>query len=255
MATMSEQRTNSEELIALVKASGEIPRHVAVIMDGNGRWAAERGLPRREGHRAGMNSVREVVKGCLATGTEYLTVYAFSTENWKRPAAEISALMKLLREYVTREKDELSEKGVRVRVLGELDRLSRSARGAVDDIESTTREGRTLNLQLAISYSSRRELVHAARALAERVQRGELRPDEIGEEDLERELFTSGIPDPDLLIRTSGEFRISNFLLWQAAYAEIYVTPVLWPDFDRAEFYSAILEFQKRDRRFGKVST
>lgn len=255
MAPMSEQRTNAEELLALVKASGEIPRHVAVIMDGNGRWAAERGLPRRDGHRAGMNSVREVVKGCLATGTEYLTVYAFSTENWKRPTTEITALMKLLREYVAREKDELSEKGVRVRVLGELDRLSRSARGAVNDIESTTCEGRTLNLQLAISYSSRRELVLAARALAERVQRGELLPDKISEEEFASELFTSGIPDPDLLIRTSGEFRISNFLLWQVAYAEIYVTPVLWPDFDRAELYSAILEFQKRERRFGKVPT
>lgn len=252
---MSEQRTNSEELLALIEASGEIPRHVAVIMDGNGRWAAARGLPRREGHRAGMTSVREVVKGCLASGVEYLTVYAFSTENWKRPAAEISALMKLLREYVSREKDELSEKGVRVRVIGELDRLSRSARGAVDDIESTTRDGRTLNLQLAISYSSRRELVMAARALAEKVQRGELRPDQIEEKDLERELLTAGIPDPDLLIRTSGEYRISNFLLWQAAYAEIYVTPILWPDFDRAALYAAILEFQKRERRFGEVTT
>ena len=252
---MSEQRTNDEELLALVKASGEIPRHIAVIMDGNGRWAAERGLPRREGHRAGMISVREAVKGCLATGTEYLTVYAFSTENWKRPAVEISALMKLLREYVAREKDELREKGVRVRVLGELDRLSRSARSAVNDIESTTGEGRTLNLQLAISYSSRREIVLAARALAERVRRSELRPDQIGEEELASELFTSGIPDPDLLIRTSGEFRISNFLLWQVAYAEIYVTPVRWPDFDRAELYSAILEFQRRERRFGKVAT
>jgi undecaprenyl diphosphate synthase len=163
--------------------------------------------------------------------------------------------MRLLREYVAREKDELREKGVRVRVLGELDRLSRSARSAVKDIEGTTHEGRTLNLQLAISYSSRRELILAARALAERVLSGDLLPDQISEEEFERELLTSGIPDPDLLIRTSGEFRISNFLLWQVAYAELYVTPVLWPDFDRAELYSAILEFQNRERRFGKVAT
>ena len=241
--------------LAQLRLNGAIPRHIAIIMDGNGRWAAERGLPRSAGHQAGMASVREVVEACLQAGVEVLTLFAFSQENWQRPAAEIDALMALLEEYVAREAAELRDKGVAVRMLGELDRLSPAARGAVDRIESTTVAGRALALNVCLSYGSRAELVRAARRLAERARAGELQPEAIDEAMLSAELYTAAWPDPDLLIRTSGEMRVSNFLLWQVAYAEFHVTPVLWPDFSREDLFAAILEFQSRDRRFGRVST
>jgi undecaprenyl diphosphate synthase len=240
--------------LAQLRLNGAIPRHIAIIMDGNGRWAGERGLPRSAGHQAGMATVREVVEACLQAGVEVLTLFAFSQENWQRPAAEIDALMALLEEYVAREAAELRDKGVAVRMLGELDRLTPAARDAVDRIESTTAGGRALALNVCLSYGSRAELVRAARHLAERARSGQLDPAAIDEAALSAELYTAEWPDPDLLVRTSGEMRVSNFLLWQVAYAEFYVTPVLWPDFNREELFAAILDFQSRDRRFGRVS-
>ncbi|HET9134578.1 MAG TPA: polyprenyl diphosphate synthase [Gemmatimonadales bacterium] len=247
--------TEPASRLAQLQAGGPVPRHVAVIMDGNGRWAAERGLPRSAGHQAGMTAVREAVEGCLAAGVGVLTLFAFSQENWQRPPAEIEALMALLEEYIAREAQELRNEGVSVRMLGDLDRLSPSARGAVEHIETATAGGTRLALNICISYGARAELVRAARRLAERVQRGELAPAQIDDAAMAAELYTAAWPDPDLLVRTSGEMRISNFLLWQVAYAEFHVTPVLWPDFTREDLYAAILDFQRRDRRFGRVSS
>lgn len=242
-----------EGLLARVRAGGEVPLHVAVIMDGNGRWARERGLPRWEGHRAGMRAVREVLEGSVEAGVAHLTLYAFSRENWERPKVEVSALMDLLHEYVEKQREELREAGVRVEVFGERERLPASVQEAIADLEGETREGDSLRLHLALSYGSRAEIVRAARRLAARCATGALSPAEVDEERFARELYTEGWPDPDLLIRTSGEHRVSNFLLWQIAYAEIYVTPVLWPDFQREHLFEAILDYQRRERRFGRV--
>ncbi len=233
---------------------GEVPRHIAIIMDGNGRWAEQRGLPRQVGHKEGMKAVREAIEGALEAGVEVLTLFAFSTQNWQRPRAEILALMALLRLYVAREKEELRGQGVEVHVLGDLDALDATTRAAVGDIMAGTVGGRKLRLNLMISYSGREEILRACRLLAERVREGELTSDEIDEDLFRQQLFTHELPDPDLLIRSSGEMRISNFLLWQLAYTELYISPVLWPDFDREEFFGAILDFQQRDRRFGRVS-
>lgn len=252
---MSGEQEPGQELLEEIRAAGEPPGHVAVIMDGNGRWARERGLPRWEGHRRGMEAVRETVKGALAAGVDHLTLYAFSRENWSRPEEEVEALMELLREFVDREKEELREHGVRVRVFGELDDLPEGALRAVEVLQEATRSGERLQLNLAISYAGRAEIVHAARQLARQVALGTLRPDEIDEDRFARELYTGGWPDPDLLVRTSGEERLSNFLLWQIAYAELRITDVLWPDFDRAAFYRAIRDYQGRDRRFGRVES
>lgn len=243
----------TEDLLKQIKLNGAIPAHVAIIMDGNGRWARSRALPRPLGHQAGMRAVREVVEAALAAGVEVLTLFAFSQENWQRPPDEIDALMALLEEYIARELEELRDQGVAVRMLGDLERLSPGARAAVDRIMTETARGTRLALNICISYGSRAELTRAARRLAEAVQRGELDPSDIDEAAIARELYTAPWPDPDLLIRTSGELRISNFLLWQLAYSEIWVTPVLWPDFSRQDFFRAILDFQRRDRRFGRV--
>ena len=236
-----------------VRLNGAVPQHIAIIMDGNGRWARGRSLPRPLGHHAGMEAVREVVAGCLDAGVEVLSLFAFSTENWQRPQSEIDALMGLLEEYIARESEELREKGVRVQVLGDLERLSDSGRQAVERVMRHTDGGQALALNLCISYSSRAEITRAARLLAERVAQRRMRPDEIDEEAVGQRQYTAAFPDPDLIIRTSGEMRISNFLLWQLAYAEFYVTPVLWPDFTRENLFEAILDFQRRDRRFGRV--
>jgi undecaprenyl diphosphate synthase len=244
----------SDDLLRRITLHGAVPAHVAIIMDGNGRWAKGRSLPRPLGHHAGMRAVREVVEGCLKTDVGVLTLFAFSQENWQRPALEIEALMSLLEEYISREVDNLRDKGVAVSILGDLDRLTPAARRAVDRVVQETAGGTELALNLCISYSSRAELARAARLLAEEAAAGRLDPAEIDEEALGRRLYTAPWPDPDLLIRTSGEMRISNFLLWQLAYAELYVTPVLWPDFTRRHLFEAILEFQRRDRRFGRVS-
>jgi len=234
--------------------AGEVPRHVAIIMDGNGRWAADRGLPRWRGHVEGMRAVRRTVEAGLELGIEHLTLYAFSLENWARPAQEVSALMRLLKEFVEREKEELRERGVRTRVFGDRERLPAGARESVDSLESTTAEGDTMCLNVAISYGSRDEIARAARKLAELVAAGQLDPADIDPDLLAEQLYTADWPDPDLLVRTSGEMRISNFLLWQIAYAELYVTPVLWPDFGREGLFAAVLDYQRRERRFGGVT-
>jgi undecaprenyl diphosphate synthase len=242
------------ELLARIRLHGAIPRHVAIIMDGNGRWARERMLPRPLGHRSGMKAVREVVEGAIEVGLEHLSLFAFSQENWQRPATEVSALMSLLEEYIAREADELEEQGVRVRVLGDLERLTPPAAAAVQRVMAQTARASKLVLNLFISYGGRAELLRAARELARDAAAGRLDPDEITEETLRARLFTADMPDPDLLIRTSGEKRISNFLLWQVAYTELFISPVLWPDFDRRELYEAIADFQSRERRFGRVT-
>jgi undecaprenyl diphosphate synthase len=244
----------SDDLLQRLKLHGSVPAHIAIIMDGNGRWAKGRALPRPLGHHAGMSAVREVIQGCLDADVGVLSLFAFSQENWQRPAVEIDALMSLLEEYIAREVDNLRSKRVSVRILGDLERLAPGARQAVDRIMAETAGGEDLALNLCISYSSRAEITRAARQLAEEVAAGRLDPADIDEDALARRLYTAPWPDPDLLIRTSGEMRISNFLLWQLAYAELYVTPVLWPDFTRRHLFEAILEFQRRDRRFGRVS-
>ena len=242
------------DLLQSIKLGGRVPAHVAVIMDGNGRWARARGLPRFRGHSAGIKSVRDVIEGAIEAGVDVLTLFTFSQENWSRPAAEVEALMKLLRRFARSEREELKRQGVEVHVLGDLERLPAAPLRAVHEIESFTRGGRTMRLNLMISYGARAEIVRAARLLAERAARGELDPATIDDNVFAGELFTAGLPDPDLLIRTSGEQRISNFMLWQLAYTELWMTPVLWPDFRREHLFQAISDYQRRERRFGRVT-
>ena len=244
----------AENLLPRLRLHGGVPRHIAIIMDGNGRWSRRRRLPRPLGHRAGMRAVREAVEGAIAAGVDMLTLFAFSEENWRRPPGEIAALLELLEEYIAAETEELCAQGVRVRVLGDRTRLTPAARAAVERVERATAAGTRLTLNLCISYSSRSEIARAARLLAAEVLRGERRVEDIDEEALHTRLYTADCPDPDLLIRTSGEQRLSNFLLWQAAYTELYLTPVLWPDFTRQTLFGAILEYQRRERRFGNVT-
>ncbi len=233
--------------------SGNIPRHVAIIMDGNGRWATKRGLPRSVGHRAGMEALRDLITASSELGIEALTLYAFSTENWKRPRDEVGTLFSLVVEYFNREISELHEKGVRIRVLGDMSRVPQKARAALMRAEDMTHDNRGLKLNLAINYGARAELVRAARALAEDVSNGGMAPDAIDEAAVSSRLYTSGQPDVDLLIRTGGEMRLSNFLLYQSAYAELLFTDTLFPDFDKAHYLDAIREFQGRSRRFGAI--
>ena len=237
-------------------ASGAVPRHVAIIMDGNGRWAQERALPRPLGHRAGMKSVREVVEGALAAGVEVLSLFAFSQENWQRPPAEIEALMSLLEEYIARETEELARRASTVRVLGDLDAAERRPRAPRSDrLDGATARRHEAARSTLPSPTARGPRSRARRAGWPRTWRpARLAPDEVDEEALAARLYTAAWPDPDLLIRTSGEQRISNFLLWQLAYAELYVTPVLWPDFTRQHLFEAILDYQGRERRFGRVT-
>ncbi len=246
--------TDPTDSLTALRVHGAVPAHIAIIMDGNGRWAQARDLPRPAGHQAGMAAVREVVEGGLQAGVQVLTLFAFSQENWQRPAPEIDALMQLLEEYIAREAAELAAQGVAVRFLGDLDRLSPSARSAAEYLMRETASGTALALNLCVSYGARAEIVLAAQRLAARVLAGEMTVEAINEAAVARELYTAAWPDPDLLIRTSGEYRLSNFLLWQLAYAEFHVTPVLWPDFTREHLYLAIRDYQQRDRRFGRVS-
>ncbi len=231
----------------------KIPRHVAIIMDGNGRWAESRGEERYVGHMQGVESVRRVVKAALKRGVEYLTLYAFSTENWGRPQEEVSALMEILCRSIMEETPELKRQGVRVRMIGDRSRFSERVQEHLTLIEQETAQEQRLNLVLALNYSSRSELVRASRLLAEAVARGELKPEEIDEQAITRSLYTADMPDPDLVIRTSGECRLSNFLLWQVSYAEFYFPEVLWPDFTEEEFDRALEVYAGRDRRFGLV--
>lgn len=230
-----------------------VPKHVAIIMDGNGRWAKQRGKERYEGHLAGVESVRSVVRGAVRNGVKWLTLYAFSTENWGRPTAEVEAIMQLFCRTVMNEGESLAKQGVRVLILGERTRFSEEVLEMIDRIETTTAEGSRLTLVLAFNYSSRRELVLATQAIARRVADGELSVDDIDEELVSSSLMTASIPDPDLVIRTSGECRLSNFLLWQASYAEFYFPEIMWPDFDEEAFEEALEVYCHRERRFGKV--
>jgi undecaprenyl diphosphate synthase len=244
----------ASELLNEIRLHGDIPRHVAIIMDGNGRWARRRGLPRQAGHGQGMKAVREVTEGAVEAGIRVLTLFAFSTENWQRPRAEVSALMGLLQRYARKEEAELKKRGVEVHVLGELGRVDPSTRGAIDQIVRATAGGQNLRLNLMISYSGREEIIRAVRALVARVSSGELAPDQIDEATFRTGLFTGDLPDPDLLIRTSGEHRLSNFLLFQMAYTELHITDVLWPDFSREDLFAAVQDYQRRERRFGRVT-
>ena len=247
------QSSNAADLLAQIQVHGAVPRHVAIIMDGNGRWARERRMPRPFGHRSGMRAVREVVEGAVEVGLEAISLFAFSQDNWQRPTTEITALMSLLEEYIARDADELHARGVRVRALGALERLTPDAASAVEQVVTRTAGNDRLTFNLFISYSGRAELVRAARLLAEEAAAGRLDPAAIDESTFAARLYTDGCPDPDLLIRTSGEQRISNFLLWQMAYSELYLSPVLWPDFTRRDLYQAIRDYQLRERRFGRV--
>jgi undecaprenyl diphosphate synthase len=231
-----------------------IPRHVAIIMDGNGRWAERRGISRVEGHRAGLESCREVVRSANDLGIDYLTLYAFSIENWNRPKEEVRELMNLLETYLDKEIDEVMRNGVRVLAIGRDDRLPPSVRTRVEAAVERTRDNREMTMVFALSYGGRAEIVDAARKLAHDVEDGKVDPDRIDEKVFASYLYAPDVPDPDLLIRTGAELRVSNFLLWQIAYTEIYTTRVMWPDFRRNHLVEAILDYQKRERRFGKTS-
>ncbi len=230
-----------------------LPKHVAVIMDGNGRWAELQGLPRIAGHREGINSVREIITLCLELGIQYLTIYAFSQENWNRPMQEISALMGLLEHYLSTERASLIEQRIRFRAIGRLEALPESARHWVKTTEQETAHLDKMHLTVALSYGGRAEIVDAVRGIVADAQSGKIRPDRLNESLVQQYLYTHPLPDPDLLIRTSGETRISNFLLWQLAYTELYFTATPWPDFRRREFLLALIEYQRRERRFGRV--
>lgn len=232
----------------------DLPRHVALIMDGNGRWAAARGLPRLAGHRAGARAVREVVRAARELGLGHLTLYAFSTENWQRPSAEVEALMTLLAEYLVEEREELTARGIELRAIGDLPRLSPRVRRLLAEVGVATRGLGGMRLTLALAYGGRDEVVRAARRLAAEVAAGRLWPEQVDERLFGSRLDTAGTPDPDLVIRTGGESRLSNFLLWQSAYAELHVTEVAWPDFGRAELERALAWYAGRQRRFGGVA-
>lgn len=232
----------------------KLPQHVAIIMDGNGRWAKRKNMPRVFGHRNGVKSVRETSEAAAEIGIPYLTLYAFSTENWNRPTKEVSALMSLLVDTIHRETNTLNKNNIRLKAIGDLSKLpEKSYHALLDGIENTKNNTR-MSLVLALNYSAKWELTQATRLISEGVKRGDYNPDEITEEMISHHLATKDIPDPELMIRTSGEHRISNFLLWQMAYTELYFTDVMWPDFRKDHFYQAIIDFQHRERRFGKIS-
>jgi len=230
-----------------------LPRHVAVIMDGNGRWAKRQGLPRIMGHKRGVDTLKSLLRCCRDWGIQALTAYAFSTENWGRPLEEVDFLMTLFERVLRQELREMMAEGVKIKFVGNLSALPRSLQAEIDRAMSETEHNKGIQFTVATNYGGRQEIVQACQAIAAQVQQGHLQPDQIDESLFAKHLYTGSLCDPDLLIRTSGEMRISNFLLWQMAYAEIYVTNTLWPDFDRAEFHQALCDYQGRDRRFGKV--
>jgi undecaprenyl diphosphate synthase len=232
----------------------KLPQHIAIIMDGNGRWAKEKGKLRVFGHHNGVLSVRDVVEGAAELGIGYITLYTFSSENWNRPKLEVMAIMELMVSTIHKEIDRLLKNNVSLKAIGDLDKLPEKCRSELMSAIDKTSQNTGLVLTLALSYSSRREIVLAAREIATKVQRGEINISDINEEVFEDNLYTHGMPNPELLIRTSGEYRISNYLLWQIAYAELYFTPKLWPDFRKEDLYEAILDYQKRERRFGMTS-
>jgi undecaprenyl diphosphate synthase len=231
----------------------KLPTHVAVIMDGNGRWAKKHFLSRIKGHEKGSEAVRTIVRACREFGIAYLTLYAFSTENWQRPKSEVDALMALLIKFLKSEQKELLENDIRLHAIGQIKRLPADVQQALRETMELTRKNSAMQLNLALSYGSRAEIVRMVRRLAEKSKNGQIDPAGIDEQIIARYLYTKGIPDPDLLIRTSGEMRISNFLLWQIAYSEIHITPTYWPDFSRDEFYQILKDYQQRERRYGRV--
>ncbi len=237
----------------LIRDKERIPQHVAVIMDGNGRWAKERGMARVQGHNAGMKALKEIVKHSDVLGVKYLTVYAFSTENWKRPADEVSGIFRLLVLYVAQELKELHQNNVKVQILGDWSALPEDAVKAVRKALDTTKDNTGLVFSIAINYGGRAEIARAARLIAEKAAAGELDPESVDEKLISDYLYTSDMPDPDMIIRTGGELRVSNFLIWQGAYSELVVTPVYWPDVTPERYEEAIAEFQTRDRRFGGI--
>lgn len=250
---MIEQRNRGEaELISLILEK-KLPEHVAVIMDGNGRWAKKRGLPRITGHKSGMNTLKEIVKCSNELGIRVLTLYAFSTENWKRPRWEVDFLMRLPEEYLQKELKKLIENNILIKAMGDLEQLPDRTQRAIEKARDSTKNNTGMILNFAFNYGSRSEILNAVKNVSIEVTKGNLQPEEITETLFEKYLYTSGLPDPDLLIRPSGELRISNFLLWQAAYTELWFTRVLWPDFKKKHFLKAIYDYQKRERRFGSI--
>ncbi len=251
--TDSEQTEQDKKLQEEIKSSGDLPEHIAIIMDGNGRWARKKGNIRLYGHKAGVKSVRDITESCAQLGVQYLTLYAFSTENWNRPAAEINGLMKLLVQSLRDEAERLLENDIKLVTIGQVERLPKKCQKQLNEVIELTKDNSRLQLCLALSYSGRWDITEAVKKLSKEVKDGNVEPDEIDDNLIGSYLSTASIPDPDLIIRTSGEFRISNFLLWQLAYSELFVTKTYWPDFRRNELYKAINSYQKRDRRYGKV--
>ncbi|MEA5621940.1 isoprenyl transferase [Nostoc sp. UHCC 0251] len=249
---MTAQQTKLQDLPTDLKRE-LLPQHVAVIMDGNGRWAKRQGLPRIMGHKRGVDSLKDLLRCCQDWGIQALTAYAFSTENWKRPQEEVDFLMTLFQRVLRQELREMVEENVQIKFVGNLQDLPRSLQQEISRSMEETKDNRGIRFSVATNYGGRQEILQACQAIAKQVQQGLLQPNEIDEQVFESHLYTAGVSDPDLLIRTSGEMRLSNFLLWQMAYGEIYITDALWPDFDRAEFHRALCAYQQRERRFGKV--
>jgi undecaprenyl diphosphate synthase len=248
------EKQSDEKLQENLKKAGEIPHHIAIIMDGNGRWARKRGLPRVAGHKRGVETVRDIVKACAQVGVKFLTLYTFSTENWKRPKDEVSTLMRLLLKSLKDRADELNENNIKLTTIGDVNALPEVVQKRLYEDMERTKNNKRMTLNLALSYSGRWELLEAIKSIGRLIEQGKLNIDQINEQLVSESLTTKNIPDPDLLIRTSGEFRVSNFLLWQIAYTEFFITDVYWPDFSRKHLYEAIRNFQGRERRFGKIS-
>ncbi len=251
--TDTEQSEEDKKLQEEEKASGSLPAHIAIIKDGNGRWAQKKGNIRLHGHKAGVKSVRDVTESCAQLGVKYLTLYAFSTENWDRPSAEINGLMKLLVQSLRDEADRLNDNDIKLITIGQIERLPAKCQRQLQEVKDLTKDNKRMQLCLALSYSGRWDITEAVKHIAKEVENGNIDPDQIDDNLIGSYLSTAAIPDPDLIIRTSGEYRISNFLLWQLAYSELFITETYWPDFRRDELYRAIFSYQKRDRRFGKV--
>lgn len=252
---MSKKKSASDEKLQQeLKKSGEIPKHIAIIMDGNGRWAKKRGLPRVAGHKRGVDTVKDIVEACAEIGVKFLTLYTFSTENWKRPKDEVSTLMRLLLNSLKNRVDELCENDIKLTTIGDTDALPYEVQKQLKADIERTKNNKKMVLNLALSYSGRWEILEAVKKISRAVEKGDIKADEINEQLFSKFLTTKDLPDPDLVIRTSGEFRVSNFLLWQIAYSEFVITDIYWPDFNRHHLYESIRAFQKRERRFGKVS-
>jgi len=252
--TNTAQKDKDKQAQARLSEQGQLPDHIAIIMDGNGRWAKSRGNLRSFGHKAGVDSVRDITEACAQLGVRYLTLYAFSTENWRRPKLEVNALMRLLASSLRKEAENINENDIRLETIGQIDRFPKKCRRELREVIELTKNNKRLNLCLALSYSGRWDIKEAVKRLAREVKEGNLDPEDINDDLISCHLSTADIPDPDLIIRTSGEYRISNFLLWQLAYSELYITETYWPDFRRKELYKAIHSFQERERRFGKLS-